>query len=294
MEAGALRTELTAFLKRNGIPDAEFDVRCMFEQVTGKRLENVLLEGIDAEMENPLRNMVQRRACGEPLQYILGEWEFFGMRLFVGKGVLIPRPDTETLVEAVLDWCGRKEKLRILDLCTGSGCIALALKQHLPHAQVYAVDCSKEALAYAEKNKAYHQLDVHLYEGDVLDTAFRDQFYDIPADVIVSNPPYLDDADMKALQTEVRYEPKEALFGGKNGLLYYPEVTHYWKKVLRSGGLLAYEIGETQGKEVSEIMEDNGFRNVRIIKDYAGNDRVVLGERRAAAPLSTRNCGNTC
>lgn len=278
--AAPLRCELTAFLEGHDIPDAAFDVRCMFEQVTGKKLEAVLADGIDSEDENPLRNMAQRRACGEPLQYILGEWEFFGMRMFVGKGVLIPRPDTEVLVEAVLDWCKGKGSLRIVDLCTGSGCIALALKKHLPEAQVHAVERSKDALAYAQRNKDYHHLDVQLYDEDVLNTAFRDSFYDSPADVIVSNPPYLDDADMAALQHEVRHEPAEALYGGKSGLVYYPEITHYWKNVLKPGGLLAYEIGETQGADVADILKESGFENVRILKDYAGNDRVVLGEKK--------------
>lgn len=278
IDAGALRRELIAFLEQHDIPDAAFDVRCMFEQVTGKRLETLLIDGIQAEDENPLRNMTQRRACGEPLQYILGEWEFYGMRMFVGKGVLIPRPETEQLVDAVLDWCKGKSNLRILDLCTGSGCIALALKKHLPDAQILGLEFSHDALAYAEKNAKYHHLDVQFHCADVLDHVTEVWFSDFAPDVIVSNPPYLNATEMAALQREVQYEPKLALDGGEYGMRYYKGIPYLWKNVLKPNGLLALEIGETQGAEVSERLKAEGFGNIRVLKDYAGHDRIVLGE----------------
>ena len=279
IDARQLYNELTAFLESRYIPDADFDARCIMEQVTGKSLEMLFISGISSEDENPIRNMTQRRAFHEPLQYILGEWEFYGMRLFVGKGVLIPRPDTETLVDSVLTWCKNREISHIIDLCTGSGCIALALKQHLPNVKVTAVDFSQYALDYAKKNAEYHHLDIDLIHADVLDKATLSSFLENPADVIVSNPPYLDYDDMAELQTEVRHEPASALAGGKDGLRFYHGITNLWKNILKSGGLLAYEIGETQAHSVTEIMKSHAFQNVQTVRDLAGNDRVIMGEK---------------
>lgn len=272
MDAAALHAELTAYLTQHHIPDAAFDVRCMFEQVAGCSYESLLVKGIPTEDENPLRNMAQRRAFGEPLQYILGEWEFFGMRLFVGKGVLIPRPDTETLVETVLDWCRGKDALRILDLCTGSGCIALALQKALPGAEIHALDLSEEALAYARRNADYHRLPVTLHRGDAMQRQDLGQF-----DVIVSNPPYLTAAEMQQLQPELRHEPASALAAGEDGLCFYREITGCWRSALCPGGLLAYEIGEQQGASVSRILEQAQFGDIQVIQDYAHHDRVVTG-----------------
>ncbi len=277
MDAAALHAELTNYLIQASIPDAAFDVRCMIEQVTGCRYEKLLLTGIPTEDESPLRNMAQRRAFGEPLQYILGEWEFFGMRLFVGEGVLIPRPDTEVLVETVLHWCKGKQALRVLDLCTGSGCIALALQKHLPDAQVHALDLSEDALSYAKRNAAYHRLPVILHQGDVLDMQDPQAYGRF--DVIVSNPPYLTEQEMTQLQREIRFEPETALAAGADGLLFYRNITRIWNNALNPGGLLAFEIGEQQGKDVSNIMERHNFTDIQIIQDYAHHDRVVIGTK---------------
>ena len=225
-----LYNELTTFLESYQIEEFDFDVRCIMEQVTGKSLEMLFISGIPSEMENPIRNMTQRRAFHEPLQYILGEWEFYGMRLFVGKGVLIPRPDTETLVDSILDMVQKSRNFAYHRLCTGSGCIALALKQHLPKVKVTAIDFSQYALEYAKKNAEYHHLDIDLIHADVLDKATLSSFLENSADVIVSNPPYLDYDDMAELQTEVKHEPASALAGGKDGLRFYRSITNLWKK----------------------------------------------------------------
>ena len=214
-----VNAEFIRMLEDSGIPDADFDVQCMIEQVTGNRFASE----ISPEQKNQILAMIQRRIKGEPLQYILGEWEFYGMRLFVGKGVLIPRPDTEILVDTVLQWCKGKSGLKIIDLCTGSGCIALALKKHLPDVKVSAVDTSQQALEYARKNAEYHHLDIDFHHADVLNPNFAEQFQDF--DVIVSNPPYLTDSEMQELQTEVRHEPALALSGGsaKDGTVFLSE-----------------------------------------------------------------------
>ena len=263
IDAQKLYSELTAFLEKYQIEDADFDARCIMEQVTGTALEMLFVSGIPSELENPIRNMTQRRAFHEPLQYILGEWEFYGMRLFVGKGVLIPRPDTETLVDSVLTWCKHRKISHMIDLCTGSGCIALALKKHLPNVKVSAVEFSQCALEYAKRNADYHKLDIDFVQGDVLDQTTLSGFPENSADVIVSNPPYLDGHDMAVLQAEVKHEPAIALSGGNDGLRFYQKITCLWKKILRSGSLLAYEIGELDAihLEIGKFHDPLQFQN---------------------------------
>ncbi|MBR1556127.1 MAG: peptide chain release factor N(5)-glutamine methyltransferase [Oscillospiraceae bacterium] len=270
-----VNSEFVRMLEDAGIPDADFDVRCMTEQITGNRFAPEL----HPEQRNQMLDMVQRRMQGEPLQYILGEWEFYGLRIFVGKGVLIPRPDTEILVDTVLDWCKGKSGLKVLDLCTGSGCIALALKKHLPDADVSAVDTSETALTYARKNAEYHHLDIEIHHADVLDKHFAKQFHDY--DVIVSNPPYLTGQEMQELQTEVRHEPAIALLGGsdEDGTYFYRKITSIWKDAIKTGGLLAYEIGWKQAERVSELLNSHAFRQIQVIQDYEQRDRVVTGEK---------------
>ncbi len=267
-----VNAEFVRMLEDSGIPDADFDVKCMMEQITGSRFASSL----NPEQKQQLLDMIQQRINGEPLQYILGEWEFYGLKLFVGNGVLIPRPETELLVDIVLDWCRNRKIHHIIDLCTGSGCIALALKKHLPDVKVSAVDISREALSYARKNAEYHHLAIDFYHADVLDRNFAEQAQN--ADIIVSNPPYLTSAEMQELQTEVRHEPALALFGGGDGLDYYQTVTNLWKSVLHSGGMLAYEIGWKQGISVSKILKSNHFGDIQVFQDYEHRDRVVTGK----------------
>ncbi len=269
----ALHAELAGLLTAAEIPDADFDAKCMIEQVTGRKYHDMTPLS-DKEAENA-RAMAERRVAGEPLQYILGEWEFYGLRMFVGEGVLIPRPDTETLVDAVLERFVRTDAPVILDLCSGSGCIALALQANLPQASVHAVEKSDKALAYLRKNNAYHGDKITVRQADVLDAHTAAGFSGV--DVIVSNPPYLTAEEMASLQTEVRHEPAMALEGGEDGLLFYREIPKIWKKSLRPGGMLAFEVGDAQAEDVAAILEENGFADIRILPDLAGISRVVLG-----------------
>lgn len=268
---------LTEMLEYAGIPDAAFDVRCMFEQVGGKAFELFLLaDTVTPAHTAELHAMAERRMAGEPLQYILGEWEFYGMRLFVGKGVLIPRPDTEALADAVLEYAGTLESPQIADLCSGSGCIALALEANLPHSQVYAVEKSTDALSYLQKNAAYHHSQAEILHADVLLPETAEKLRNL--DVIVSNPPYLTAEEMRDLQTEVRHEPEMALAGiTEDGLHFYREITRLWRSSLKKGGMLAYEAGDGQAEEIAGMLRENGFTDVRIRNDLAGNPRVVQG-----------------
>lgn len=272
----ALHAELVGMLTAAEIPDAAFDARCMIEQATGRRYHDMMPLS-DAEIAE-CRVMAERRITGEPLQYILGEWEFYGLRLFVGEGVLIPRPDTEALVDAVLAFAKGLKSPKIADLCSGSGCIALALRENLPRAQVCAVEKSEHALSYLRKNTAYHQSDVRILHADVLDADTAAQFDGL--DVIVSNPPYLTAEEMRELQREVRHEPELALYGiTEDGLHFYREIPKLWKDSLRSGGLLAFEVGDGQAEAVRNILEEHQFTDIRIVHDLAGNPRVVLGRK---------------
>ena len=251
-----------------------FEELCMLEQITGKKYP----AGLTPEQETLFASMKQRRIQGEPLQYILGEWEFYGLKIFVGEGVLIPRPETELLVDTVLNFAKNRKNLKILDLCTGSGCIALALKKFLPDAEISAVDVSEKALAYAEKNKNYHHLNITLYHESVLNQEFVQKFQNY--DIIVSNPPYLTSEEMQDLQPEVQHEPILALLGGAgDGTYFYKEIANLWKNSLKSGGLLAYEIGWKQAPRVSELLNSNDFEQIQIIQDYEHRDRVVTGQK---------------
>lgn len=277
-ECRAFRMFHVEQFRRAGISEPTFEVNCILEQVTGMPWHSI--REISSEQCQEIASMVKRRISGEPLQYILGEWEFYGMKCFVGRGVLIPRPDTECLIDLIAQKFRNPENLNILDLCTGSGCIALALKNIFPDAEVTGIDCSPVALAYAEKNKNYHGLDVQFIRGDVLDAAFAENFMRNPLhlfDLIVSNPPYLTCQEMQNLQTEVSHEPATALYGGSDGLDFYRKITEIWKIALKSRGMLVYEIGEQQGTAVSEILASQNFRGIQITQDLAHHDRIVSG-----------------
>lgn len=211
----------------------EFSARCIMEQAFGSSFPMIMLDRnkpVPEAEEQACLSMARKRAGGYPLQYILGEWEFFGYRFKVGEGVLIPRPDTETLVEQVIEICrsNKLESPKIADLCSGSGCIAVTLKKEIPQAQVYAVELSDKALPYIRVNSELNHADIHIVQADVLLEKTAEESGNL--DIIVSNPPYLTGQDMKCLQTEVAFEPEMALFGGEDGL-------DFIEKLPQSGGI---------------------------------------------------------
>ena len=263
-------------LKEAGIEDYRFEASILLEHYTGiKVLELAVSEkSLDLGAVESMENAIEKRISGYPLQYIVGKWEFYGYPIEVGEGVLIPRPDTETLVEAVIQIAGESPK--IVDLCSGSGCIAIALQKEIPSSTVYAVEMSEDALVFLKKNLVLNNSGVKLVCGDILDSEIIDNFE--KNDIIVSNPPYLTDEDMNVLQKEVKHEPKMALEGGKDGLYFYREITKLWKSKLKIGGILAYEVGMGQELDVAEILKQNRFSNIEFKKDLSGITRVVYGE----------------
>lgn len=268
-------------LENSGNDNAEYDCAELLGCASGKDCRSngyrlMLDETADKDVSAQFEALCDRRISGEPLQYILGEWEFCGMKMFVGEGVLIPRQDTETLVEIVLNKYKKQDSI-IIDLCAGSGCIGLALEKLMGCKELYAVEKSEAAAKYLKKNAELHSSKIKLVMGDVLETSALDK---LPvADLIVCNPPYLTGEDMASLQKEVTFEPETALFGGEDGLDFYRTVTRLWKNKLAEGGMLIYEIGAGQEDEVMQIMVQHGFENVRCRADCCGIMRCVMGTK---------------
>ena len=233
----------------------------------GKRIE------VSQEALKNADKMLERRINGEPLQYIKGECEFYGLNFKVGEGVLIPRADTETAVEAVLEVASKNAK--IADLCSGSGCIAVSLKKNLNSADIYAYEISDKAISYLTENAKLNDVDIKIIKADVTQNQNETNF-----DIIVSNPPYLTGDDMNSLQKEVTFEPKTALFGGNDGLDFYRKITEIWADKIVDNGYLIYEIGINQQDAVAEILENSGFCEVEFKKDINGIIRTVCGRRR--------------
>lgn len=283
-----LTAKIKEILKSAGIEDYDFDGNCIAEDFLGMSGTQLFLkaeEEADTASAEKAIAAAEKRAGGYPLQYILGKWEFYGLPFKVGEGVLIPRPDTETLVDKVIEYYGTPRKnMRIIDLCSGSGCIAIALKKHIDGAEVTAVENSYEAMPYLIQNARMNDTVLRYIKGDVMNSALLDNFADpenegeyIKFGCIVSNPPYLTAEEMSELQTEVGYEPACALDGGYDGLKFYRVISCLWKNVLEDNGLLAFEAGYQQCKAVKDIMEKSGFYDVRITKDTGGNERVIYG-----------------
>lgn len=289
MTNGQLFDHIKNTLKNAGKEDADFDAKCIFEDIVGLDMLNLALhrsnEADGVKAENAMK-LAEKRAEGYPLQYLLGKWEFYGLNFKVGEGVLIPRPDTETLVDTVVNHFAAKKFYdpQIIDLCSGTGCIAVSLQKTIPKSKLIAVELSSDAMPYLVENIRSNNADVKILKGDVMDGRLLDNFKDEESegdyrqlDCIVSNPPYLTAEEMSDLQTEVTFEPASALDGGNDGLKFYRVISCLWKEILKDGGLLAFEIGYRQGEDVAEILRKGGYTDVKIIKDLGGNDRVVTG-----------------
>ena len=275
---GALR-EGRAVLKAAGKPDYALEAALLLEQAAGlTRAERILRENepLPAQADAIYQRFLSERENGRPLQYILGEWEFMGLPFFVGEGVLIPRDDTEILVESILEKqndCGT-----LLDIGTGSGCIPVALGKYGTFDKLLAVDISPAALVYAEKNAQRNGVEITFYESDLFSALPEEWKGGLNA--VVSNPPYIRREEIPALMQEVReFEPWNALDGGTDGLYFYRRIVQESREWLRPGGWLFFEIGFDQGKDLLRLMKDGGFVQTEIRKDLAGLDRVVFGRK---------------
>lgn len=270
-------TLLTEAGRDNALFDAK-ELLCKAAELDKYALLTKRGEDLPEDREYRYREFLDRRAGGYPLQYLLGEWDFYDLTLQVGEGVLIPRPETEILVEEALKFLRTRERpdgrpAEVLDLCAGSGCIGLAVAKHAPDCRVTLVEQSPEALRWLNRNRERLNLpNVRVLQGDVLAGPAA---LDLPAaDLILSNPPYVTDAEMAVLQEEVRYEPRMALEAGEDGLRFYRSLAEDWLPILLPGGMMAVECGDRQADEVDRL-----FAAVTpytaVIPDFNGIGRVV-------------------
>jgi release factor glutamine methyltransferase len=260
------RKEIECTLRKNGVANAFLESKWLVE--SGKS-------------DPDLADLVRRRLSGEPLQYLLGEWEFYGLPFKVGEGVLIPRQETELLVDVSREFLNKHDKAKktVFDLFSGSGCVGIALAKHTG-CRVAAVDNSPTANNYAKVNAEQNGVKnaVQVFNDTVFGLKLR-RFLRVRyglADVITANPPYLTAKDMSELQLEVTHEPEYALYGGHDGLVFYKKLFTCWKRLLRPGGLFAVEVGDGQAPAVAAFMRRAGFAHPEIKKDYGGMERVVL------------------
>lgn len=226
---------------------------------------------------------VEERAARRPLQYILGSWDFMGLSLAVGEGVLVPREDTTVLVEALADRLSalpESAALKGVDLCAGTGAVGLGLCSLLPQTEVVCLELSEQAFSYLEQNlKAYPQYHVRGLREDILQAAAAGAFEENSLDFIASNPPYVKTGDISSLQPEVRKEPVLALDGGGDGLIFYRAIAALWLPLLKPGGVLGVEIGEEQAGDVLALFAHYGLEDLEVKQDWAGLDRAVLGRK---------------
>lgn len=264
----------TKCLTDAGVPDAALDAWYLLQMVCKIERSYYYVHGeedITQDAQKKYEIAVQKRAEHIPLQYIIGEQEFMGLRFKVNSNVLIPRQDTETLVEQVLKIV--KPGMKVLDLCTGSGCVLISVLKNAPELTGMGSDISKTALLVAKENAKLHEVDAEWVRSDLFDN-ITETF-----DVIMANPPYIPTGEILSLMPEVRdFEPENALDGGADGLDFYRKITGQVKDYLNPGGYVYMEIGYDQGETVSELMRNAGFTEVEVIKDLARNDRVVKGK----------------
>ena len=267
-------------LRRAGIEEATLEARELVCFGTNKSREELARDGglyASPELEHRVRDLVRRHLEGEPVAYLIGEWEFYGLPLDISESVLIPRPDTETLAETAIDWLAQQDGPRVLDLCAGSGCLGLAIASQVKDARVVLGELSDGALRICRQNIRRNGLTgrVTAMQLDALHPPLQ-RLGDF--DCIVSNPPYIPTGDLPGLDPSVRdYEPHMALDGGADGLDFYRAILRHWPAVLHPGSRLYFEVGIGQADDVLRLMRSVGFGDLEILPDPAGIPRVVLG-----------------
>ena len=282
--------EVTAILSPCGIESAEIEAELMIRYGLG--IDPVKLYGKNPDLNDDdelcIHQMVARRTGREPLQYIIGSVDFMSLKLEVGEGVLIPRPETELMAEQAINTVKnyrieitnrdslpvtRYPSLNILDLCTGSGCLALAIAKVFPESEVIGCDNSEDALNMAKRNAGLNKVEnVKFIRGDLLKAVSREG----PFDMIISNPPYIKTGDINNLQAEVRdWEPLKALDGGVDGLDYYRIIIPDAIQYLKNNGTVMFEHGDGQSDHIAMILNEAGFKEIEMIKDYSGKERII-------------------
>jgi len=270
-----------ARLRKAGIESAQLEARelvCYAADKSREQLYRDMHLYVSAELEKRVEDLVKRRLAGEPVAYIIGEWEFFGLPLDISQDVLIPRDDTEVLAErGIMRARAAGEGCRVLDLCAGSGCVGLAVAANVPECRVVLGELSEGAIRTCKQNVRRNQLNARVtcLSVDAMEPP-SSSLWDF--DVIVCNPPYIPTGDIPGLDVSVKdYEPHMALDGGEDGLDFYRFIAAKWKTALRLGGTLIFEVGIGQAPDVEEILAQNGYENIQTTSDSQGIWRVVEG-----------------
>lgn len=264
-------------LENNNIENSKFEAQSLLQKAFSLDRVGFIMHKTDKADENCSHNFlkfIEKRISGEPLQYILGEWSFMGFDFKVGRGVLIPRDDTEVVVNLCIDFLKNRTDKKTVDLCSGSGAIAVALDK-ISGAKVTAVEIDETAFSYLETNVKENNSSAKPVMADALEIC--ETFADGELDLIVSNPPYIKSADIETLQKEVRLEPRLALDGGEDGCDFYREIVSRWSRKLKKGGALAFELGENQADAVKALMTEQGFSDFKISLDFGGVQRAIIG-----------------
>lgn len=258
------------FLQGNGVDEADFKALCLCCHLAGIK-NSSYSANIDKEIiMSRLAKALWQLKLGEPLQYVIGKWDFYESEFYIGQGVLIPRPETEELVELALTIAADYDAPVIYDLCSGSGCIGISIAKKIRDSRVYLVEKSDAAFDYLMKNADGIE-NVIPIKADI----FND--IDLPvADIIVSNPPYIKSSELDSLQTEVKKEPSMALDGGEDGLDFYRVINDKWSSKLNKNGVLLLEIGNDQGGDMKNVL--SSFKSVEVKKDLYKNDRIVIAK----------------
>lgn len=272
MTFSALLKQGTQSLTSAGIDDADFDAAELLQFASKKDRTYLHLNAssvCDEAVEKKYLELISRRQAGEPLQYIIGEWDFYKYSFFCGEGVLIPRPETEELVEICIDFIRRNGITEVADLCAGTGCIGLSIALECPEVQVSLFELYEGAFSYLQRNaEKYHINNVKIIKADVLSPRQENNQFGL----IVSNPPYIESGEISSLQQEVRHEPSTALDGGEDGLVFYRAIKEIWLPHLSVGGLLAVECGETQTQAIADMFAP---LKSECVSDIYGNPRIV-------------------
>lgn len=271
----------TLALERAGVENARCNAEWIFCHVLRVTRADLILDRgfrhLSQKEREKLEKLISRRAMREPLQYILGETSFCGYEIETVPGVLVPRPETELLAERAADFLKKRKEAKILDYCTGSACIAVVLAKFCPETNLYAIDISENALEIAARNLRRHSLcsRIHLIKGDSL----RAAEWEAPFDLIISNPPYIPTGEIERLEPEVsRYEPREALDGGVDGLDFYRQIAEQAPEFLKKDGVLMAEFGDGQWPEIKNIFEQKGWEEIISQRDYCKKERFFIAK----------------
>lgn len=271
-----LFTKALDLLKSSGIENVEYDIKAILTDTFGLNLNKFILDmdnefEPDKDLEAKYLSRIEKRKMHIPLQYIINKQNFYGLDFYVDESVLIPRYDTENIVDRIVKDCKENKCLSVLDLCTGSGCIAVCLKKN-GFEKVYAADISDKALSVAKHNAKLNNADIIFLQSDLYENFPKE----IRFDIIVSNPPYISTDKIAELETQVKdFEPKLALDGGKDGLDFYKKILELSKDFINKSGRLYLEIGYDQAKEVVDLAKKEEYYNIQIIKDLSGRDRGI-------------------